>query len=472
MPSPVLSRPSCKAPASGAKSMRPRILTILAMLSVAVGLGLFIWRGITRGVVLSLDFTMIYAASRAWGQGVDAYAFTPLYDLFLAAGGTGKTRDPNQFVSLYPPSTYALLSPFGLLRWPVAKMVWLATNVTLVVVTIGLLWRQRPCQWDGGSRGKGPVWIGLFMVAVWLAWAPLHTGLSMGQLSLATTVLMLPVALARCDEAKGEELRLFWNTPAVVIAGFLLGLAGLLKPQLTIYIGLAVLLTRYRAAFGWAVITGILGMGLAAGRLQWATPGWWMVWQNNVQGFTSGSIGRPHPDNPQFHEMMHLETVMGLVLPPELEKYIVAIATATPALLFLMVLLRLLWVRGLQPLDAQGHRALMALAACLTLITGYHRSYDATLLLLGVIWLAHALTLRAGFGRFFVLAAASLFLAPTPSFLVALTRRGYLPESLQVNLLWQATALQAHTWAVLVWAGVLVVELWHAPCVEGLGSPS
>lgn len=210
---------------------------------------------------------------------------------------------------------------------------------------------------------------------------------------------------------------------------------------------------------------------VAVGRLQAVTPGWWGVWQENIRVFTGSSIGRADPSNPQFHEMMHLETLARGVLPAGLERYTVAVATALPASVFLLVMGRLVWLRRGRPVTPGQQRGLMALAACLTLITGYHRSYDATLLLIAMVWLAYAWTWRTGWmGRGLATAAAALFLLPTPSLLVSLARRGWLPGGLHEHPLWQSTALQAHAWAAVAWAAVLVVELWRRP--RATGSPS
>lgn len=425
------------------------LLRLALVLFIVIAVLLLVQRGFLRGLDRSLDLTMIYAAAKAWLTGRDPYAFAPLYDLYLASGGTDKARDADQFTSLYPPTTYALLSPLGLLSWPAAKAAWLAFNGLLIGFCVAAMLLLRA---PGLRRGSS---LQLGLLGVTLVWAPLHTALSLGQLSVACTAAVLPIAVFAGRKP---------GTAVAVMAGSALGAAGALKPQLLFLLGPAILLTRWRAAGPIAIVAASVVAAVAIVRVSGSAPNWWDTWMQNVEAFTSSSIGRPDPANPQFHEMMHLETIVGLVLPAAEGSWRTLIATVLPVGIFVLAGSVLLVRHRLQPLPAEDARAWLALSAVLTVLTGYHRSYDATLLLVALVALAARAAARpSSIVTWLMGFAAAAFLVPAPSVFVAMTRRGLLPPALAEEPLWQATALQAHSWAALAWAALILRDLLSPP---------
>jgi hypothetical protein len=446
----------------------PNSKLVLAMLCVLLATGLLRWRGVLRGAEGSLDFTMVYASARQWAFGYDPYPFEPLYDVYVEQGGVkegkpSRPRDPMWFASLYPPMTYAVLSPLGLMDWDGARLGWLCVNI-LATIAVGVwLVKHRPPVPAPGSGAVVPC----FVLAGFLASAPLHTTLAFGQLGLVTLALMLlaiSLVLRDTSHTKGKA----------ILAGIALALAGALKPQLLAPVALALLVTTAWRAVLLGMGVGVVITAIAALRIE---PTWVENWLLNLREFAGKGFADPSADNPVAYQMIHLSPLLHRLMPgiPGAAK---ALAVLLPMAALLLAMIGH-WKRTIARGDAEarivqtscfhpsyfsgppGLRAsslqLLSVACVVTLLITYHRTYDAVMLVVPVVWAWHRLHIRrSDVAGWCVVALLVLLALPTPQLLASREVSGYLPTALIENPLWYVVVLMQHNWMLLALLCILL----------------
>lgn len=183
----------------------------------------FIFRGVAHAFDPGkTDFLEVYTGAWLWRHGQN------FYDAALA------TRTAAQFAGtdmleaiVYPPSAFVLFSPLSFLPWGWANLVCLLLLIIAILVTILLL--IRIAKLDVSQPRT------LLLIAFALAFDPIHQALHLGNIAL----LVVPLCLGgvRAAEAKHDFL-----------AGFLVALATLLKPQLGVWL-VVFYLIQWRAWF-------------------------------------------------------------------------------------------------------------------------------------------------------------------------------------------------------------------------------
>lgn len=158
------------------------------------------------------DFMPMWLAGRGVLQGTDFYDPVVWRELFIREGSQGYAYLPGSGFGYAMPAA-VLMAPFGLLPFSLAAALWATTMVALTVsgtYALGrLLFRQDPRRdlfvLVGLSLGSAPFWLSLVTGQV--------SGLMLGLVAHATALLA--------------------SRPTV--AGALLGLAGILKPQIFVW---------------------------------------------------------------------------------------------------------------------------------------------------------------------------------------------------------------------------------------------
>ncbi|MEO1236711.1 MAG: glycosyltransferase family 87 protein [Planctomycetota bacterium] len=434
--------------------------------------GLLVARGVARGLDGSLDFTMVYAGGRQLALGDDPYHFDRAYDAFVEAGGAGRPRDPAWFALLYPPFTYALLAPLGLIPWAEAKAVWLAANLIATAAVAGWLVRHRPrrtaqaAEPAAARRTSWCGWSAAVAVSLWLACGSLHTAIAFGQLSVLPLALMLPLL------GPGSSTTAWgWRRPRTVAAGAMLAAAGLLKPQLVAPVAFVLLFTRRRPAAVWAAGLGVLGVAASLAWVQSVTPDWYAHWRSQLAAFTASGMARPTMDNPFTHQMINLEPWLHRLWPGGVgpEAWFGVLGAGLPAL-GLILAAGLISRRRASPaehpgLGRQGDDAVLlalGLACVLTLMLVYHRAYDAVLLVVPGLWAWRRLAERRRDGVAWVtLACLATFMLPGPVVLKVLEGRGAIPAVVADRWLWRAFLVPHQNAALVVLAFALGTRLWR-----------
>jgi len=490
LPSPTNPRPTTP------REKRPaRTALVLAVVLLLAAAALLTQRGLLRGAAGSWDLTMVYAGAHQFVAADNPYDFDAMFDAYEAAGGTDKARDPRVFASLYPPMTYAVLAPLGRLDWPQARLAWLLINLAAAAAVATWLIRhgRRPsaetAAKDHGRPGGWAGTAGLVAVTLWLGSATLHTTLAFGQLSVVTLALMLP--LLGPPRSDGEPEGWPWLSVRTAGFGLLLAVAGALKPQLMVIVaGLLLLTPRWRAVV-WGMAGGLVITAVSVAWLQHAAPTWLADWQSQLAFFAAGGHANPTADNPLTYQMIHLEPWLHRLWPSgtgplTLLKWlpigIVAVVGGAAA-----VLLKRSGSAAPRtpetdttPTPGNSHTnaanphqrndfflLAMSLGVVLTLLVGYHRTYDAVLLVVPGLWVWRRLSDRPrSWSAWTALAVIVLFTFPGPVALTVAERRGTLPGWLTDSYAWQAVLLPHHTVALVVLLLVMLNVARHHPAIR------
>lgn len=361
-------------------SSSPRLLwRRLAYAALALAFAFFCWRGLGRALSNSYDLGVVYASAAAWQDGGNPYLAADCAAAMKARGGTPEVSA----VALYPPCALAALSPLAWLDWPTARMAWLMIQC-LAVWFLFLALRRL----EGSALRDG--WGGWLLAMVFLLWAPLHTGLAVGQVALPVAALMV---WALVSAEAGHRL----------VSGLLLGLALAIKPQLGLFF-LPVLLWRKQwgaSLFALVVLATLSGVG--GGRLEWTSDGWRQQWLDNLQAFAHGGVGDV------FLPWARAQMIQFATLPASVGRADAVMWGYGFAALAGCGWLLIQW-RSRVTLSVFAVASALSLLA---LLAGYHRSYDAVLALVpmayGLLRVAESKRSAVGWS---LVAALAAFLTP------------------------------------------------------------
>jgi hypothetical protein len=396
---------------------------------------MFLWRGPVRAVSGSVDFALVYGATAAWVAGQNPYEAAPVRSSLRAAGyPRAEGPRPVQLTSVYPPSVFLLLSPLAAVSWPAAKVGWCLVNV---LAAGGLVWAL--VRWLGW-RWRELRALGLAAAVV--AWAPLHTGIALGQTALVP-VLLLIVGLLLLDRLRPTA------------GGMVMAVGMCLKPQLTLPFLLYLVYRRHGRAFLAACVTGLGILALASVPLLWQGIAWPTALLDNVAALR-GSIADASPDGPYWFQMIHVGMLWYAVT--ESDQAVMALSWATAGGLLLIAG----WFGWrLEPGESsRSDLALLSVLAVASLLATYHRFYDAVLLVIPLAWTIDQLASRqhrltAGLGG----AAMAVYFVPGAAALFVLANRGLIPTWLTESSLWRWLVMPHQVWALLILAGCLLTCL-------------
>ncbi|MEO0514404.1 MAG: glycosyltransferase family 87 protein [Planctomycetota bacterium] len=448
---------------------RRRAIFVGVVLACVVAAGLLGQRGVARGLSGSLDLTMIYAGARQLAHGENPYDFDGAYDTFAEAGGTGRARDPYWFALLYPPFTYAVMSPLGLLDWPAARVAWMAVNMIAVGAIGGWLYRHRR---HGAQTPAHPWIVAGGIAALLMSAAVVHTALALGQLSLVTFAFMLAVlGPDRRDE------RWTWRDKHVILAGLLLSLAGAVKPQLLAPVAIFLLATPRWRAVVWGMGFGLVIAGVSVAWVQQVDAQWLTDWRAQLSAFVQTGQADPLATNFFTFQMIHLEPWLHRLWPGgsgpaqtlRLVSVLLPVALMVAAMIRVRARLRERSDATLTENATTDNRWRdeplllgLALVCVLTLLMAYHRTYDAILLVVPALWVWRQWAgAQRGGGVKLAAVCLALFMLPGPAILGSLVIHGHLPTNLGDLWLWRALILPHHNVALVVLAGVLSARLFR-----------
>jgi hypothetical protein len=390
------------------------------LLVAALILGELAVRGPIRALEESRDLTVHFGAARVWVAGGNPYDMAEVGDAFEAAGGPHEQRPTaSTMPSVYPPVTLAVEAPLALLDWKTAVVLF--TGATLALVVVALL---RFARWAGlVGRGVAVAVLGA------LALAPLHTGLGAGQVAIPSIALLL--------------LGWTFRRERPALAGVLLALGVALKPSLAapFLVACATRPSLPLALAGAGTFGALLAVGTA--RLALAGVDASHAWPAAVAAtFAPGGMNHAFGIADAIAPMIHLSPLLGRFgFEPTVVTAMVLAATV-PTIALAAWRLRDAPDRGTE-LAALG-------ALCVaSLLSTYHRTYDAFLL---VVPLAALLAARDALGRPLRVGIAvclAAFLLPGAPFLHALARSGFVPEGLAASATWELLVVPHQIWALL-----------------------
>jgi len=377
------------------------------------------------------DFSMPYVGSIKYEQKLEPYSPADFLTVWRAAGAPVDTFYTLSIEHLvYPPTTLLLMLPLAQMNWPHALAVYTALCTILLLHLLYSLACLIGDDWRSWRR-----W-GFLGYA--LALAPIHTALSLGNLTMLVFILsMYGLLLARkkMDTA----------------AGVLLGLALCIKPTLGIVVLVYMLLSRrWRLLAACAIVTAVVG-GFAVVHMSAIEPGWRQAYQQNVAyltGTTEGGGDFASPSTIRF-DLLNLQV-------PAFE--IVRSREAANLLAYLIVgVLGVLWLRLLvqkgKLLDYwEGSGALILLG----LLPMYQHTYSACFIVIPLVWAFQNMELPVAR---WVMVASAVFLIPGEGIL----RNIRIPDALFYSTWWNFIVMPQATWGVLAVVVLLLANMASVP---------
>ena len=323
-----------------------RFWTVLYLLMAMMAI-VSIYEGIANGLVWSQDFQ--YDAATALRSGYDPYDMSLSFDEeslpdvpclkgfyeYYDGLGTPQRMEANQF-----PSLLYILVPYTLMPYNAARVMWVMTNIICTAVIIWLLKKTFMVQVD---ERLYPV----FMMLM-LAGTPWRNQMGVGQHTLfAVAFFLLAVFVTEGGkQEEQEETKPALITPGDVAAGLLLSLS-YLKYTVTAPLALYFIYKRKWKAFLISLVPHILLTGVAAAVLK-----------------------KPYTD------MIIKPLKVASALAGEGSIDIGALTKGSPAGLFVTATV-MLFLLGMAFLMPKGNDELfISLAALLSLVMTYHRTYD------------------------------------------------------------------------------------------------
>lgn len=313
-----------------------------------------------RVIQASNDFVPVYTGARCLLHGCNPYDTSQLEQQFYAAGGHAAELPSWQIdVPVYPPSTFLVLSPLALLRFPVARVLWFLLNGCLLVTAARLIQEMSPPQHR---------WLTTILVSYFVITAEI------------VLVLGQPAVFAISLLIIGSYL--FLRGRFLSVGGLLLLLSLAVKPQIGGLIVLYLLIRRVHWRYAAMAMAGAGAVLLSATLILGHHPrsaAWASTLRANLSATLSpGGSADPRPENQQAIGDLNLQSLTSIVF-PEAHTFN---AVAYSVFLALLALGTLVVLRA--SASRETHFISLAALSVLTLMPVYHRFYDTRLLMLSI----------------------------------------------------------------------------------------
>ena len=431
---------------SRASLVRQRAKVALALLLFFAGAE-FIVRGPIRLAERAgnyNDYTSSYVGAKAWIKGLNPYSNDVFWKLW--AESTSQPMHEEESIGSrtpYPWTCLMILAPFSLLG---PKAASLSLGLVFSAMILAAIWLLSSLP----DLFREP-WRRWLFIGLCLALSPIHSGLGQVNISMGAIALVL---LA------------FWalekNRPG--LAGVLIAFSVALKPPIGAFFALFCLLKGQWRTIGFTVATGAALAAVAIGRLQLAGVPWLSAYLANSKLVLTDPINSITAANPKRFQMINLQMLWYSFTQSERSANLLAIAVA--GILLAIVVYLLLKNKGLSlaPLEAGA-------LAVISLLPIYHRFYDASLLVLPLLWALSSSSEKTKPYRTLVLVLLLPFAIPGAWALESLQNSGRIPSSVSGSGWWNVFVLGHEIWALLGLALVLVAAVWHQHENETAGLP-
>ncbi len=330
----------------------------LHLLVLGIAAVIFLAVGGARAFRFSHDFVPVYTGAGCLIHGCDPYDTSQLEEEFFRRGGRVVDLPSWEIdVPVYPPSTFLVLTPLALLRYPVARLLWFLLNGCLFIFSAVLVLSACPQSHR------------------WLA-------TTIGSLILATSGILLivgqPAALAISLVIISSYL--FMRTRYLPLGAVLLMLSLAVKPQIGGLIALYFLAQKMYRRYAALALVGALALLLSAGlflKLRPQSANWTSTLRTNLAATLSpGGSADPRPANQVAVGDINLQPLTSIFFAEAGTFNLVAYAV------FLGLVA--VWILVVPRSSMSPEMQFLALAALsiLSLMPVYHRFYDTRLLLL------------------------------------------------------------------------------------------
>ena len=388
------------------------------------------------------DFLFPYIQAKAWAHGEDPYSPRSLISDWPSHvqrppwvesdAASGLLELKRGIPTPYPLSSLVVLSPFTVLPWSVAITLWIVISTGAAVLSpFALISLCGVAIADLRAQ--------VFLVAVF-ALTPLHTGL--GTANPAMLAISLTVA-AVWAEHRGK----------LSLAGALLAVAVCLKPTVAGGVLLYYLVRRRWRVTGIACAIAVAVAGLAVLRFQLAGVPWMASYiENTHRIFAAGSLADfARPDAIRFN-MINAQVLFYSLLGNA------PLANRLAQLLGAGLLGLWLWLCYRQ--RAPSELLEISAISVLSLISVYHRFYDAAVLIWPLAWCLLLVERRSV--TILITAMIAPFLMPGPAVLTELASTGRIPSLVVNGWWWNAIVLPHEVW-FLIFLTLLLLGFMFRP---------
>jgi hypothetical protein len=386
---------------------------------------------VLRGVVPAFeprvkDFSEIYTCAWLWRHGQNF-----CHSSLVEATRRQLVGASTQVAPIYPPTTFALISPFTFLTWGWANLVWLLLALAGVAATIFLLWRL------GGSRAWS---LGtMAFITFLLSFDPLHQAFHLGNVALLVVPLVLWAILFA---ERGQD----WH------AGLVVGFAITLKPQIAIWVLLYYLLQGRKRIFFGALAAGACGLAILlvrpiqlfnaipdyrANLHYWFAPG-------RPFGFTSGAL--------PFHVNI-IQIILYQLLHSVLASSLIAHTIFVSGL---AIWILLLWRTNFRISAPLAISSLLALS----FLSLYHSVSDATILTLALCWAIPGE--HQPWTRIKIVTCVLFLLMMLPGHSALMRLSPHIGASITMAWWWNLFVARYFVWLLLALSVVLLFGLWDS----------
>jgi hypothetical protein len=400
------------------------------------------------------DFISPYIQSRALVLGMDPYSPEVLVQLWPVKGphrpeflakdlADGSLIMKRGIPTAYPLPCLFLLTPLAVLPWPVAYFAWLIITACL---TLGVIWSLLSLIGVGVGLDKVGLdkdkndWRSYVFVAFALALAPLHTGFAAGSIVIST-VALCGIAVCMSEAQRGSEAS----------AGILFGIAVCLKPQIGLPFLACYLLRRRWRLSAIAIVVAPSTALLALARLAIGGTPWLQNYRmDNKVLLATGILSDFTERNPIRFSLINLQVLFCALLHHAAAANALAFAISATLLgIWLVLMLR----------DGSKNNDVllpMSTLLVLSLFPGYHRFYDAFLLIFPLCWSLREFSgPRCKFARGAFLLMLP-FLVPGGSALEQFQSSGRIPQAIAHSWYWTGIVMPHQIWFLLLLSGLLL----------------
>jgi Glycosyltransferase family 87 len=375
------------------------------------------------------DFTSPYVQTFTWLEGKNPYDLQVLAKAWpTKESNLLETLSQRGVPSPYPITGFPLLAPFAAFPWSTADYMWLATQVlSAALFSVSLL--ALVDIFFPMSSGR---WV-LVMV---LAFAPLHTGIAVGNVS--TVALALATAGLVCVEKKRE-----------LLAAVLLAAAFSLKPTIAMPAVIYVVVDRRWLVCIMTAAVSFLLFAAAQMRMILTQTEWinsYLV--ANRQLSLPGAVYDFSNANPTRFDLLNSQVLLSQFLDRR---------WAQCAAMLLAITATAAWLFFRHKVQVPDKLLDLSIASAIILVPFYHRFYDATLLIFPVAWSVANLKLGTSRNARLTLAASTAFLVPGAAILRTLAANNATLAQLSRTWWWDLSIASHQIWAVLFMLTVLLL---------------
>lgn len=390
----------------------------------------FALRGPFRALSNSADLTAPFLQSRAWLNGINPYQQGLEKQLIPEVEGTQSFNS-----GIYPPSTSVVLSPLSFLSWSNFKVLWAIMSTCLFFLMLLVCINLASFSYDDIK-----LYVFIFFA---IALAPFHTGIGIGQVSVPVIELCVISYW-------------FYSKDMNILSGIILGLAVCLKPQIALFFCVYYLLRKNKKII--IVALSIILIVFLISEIPYfhdnhTLGASWTWWIDRVVG----GYGSTGGDRFQSLDIRRFSAVNLHILFLSLfnSNNMVDKVVILVFLVFFLLYLYYNFVLYQKKYDL----TFFSLIGILMLFPVYHRFYDASILIIPILWsIIEYDSIRKKQSQIIIF-CSMFFLIPGATILIELTNKKIIQNSYIHYHFWETIVMPHQVWCLVIMYITLLYSL-------------